>query len=177
MSRYLQADIWQRFIDLPRGAAASVQFHDMDWMKDSLNRLPRLARDLPRAVLHGDTHLGNLYEDADGTPGFFDHAALCGPSLVEVAYHIAGALDLADRKCWERALVRHYLDELVRHGIRAPDFDDAMRQYAAYLVLGYCIFLINEPCFQPEEFNTAYTARFSAAMIDNRTREVLRAIR
>lgn len=176
MKRYLQTEIWQHFIGLPRGAAASVRFHDMEWMQDSLDRLPRLAGGLPRCVLHGDTHLGNLYEESDGTPGFFDPAALCGPSMVEVAYHIAGAVDPMDRRRWEGALVRHYLDELARCGIDAPGFDEAMRQYAAYLALGYLIFLINESYFQPEEINTAYTARFSAAMIDNRTQDVLEGI-
>ena len=51
-----------------------------------------------------------------------------------------------------------------------------MRQYAAFLTLGYCIFIINEAHFQPEAINTAYTARFSAAMIDNGTLETLATI-
>lgn len=176
MKRYLQTDIWRHFIALPRGAAASVHFHDMAWMKETLDRLPRLAKDVPRCILHGDTHLGNLYEEPDGTPGFFDPGALCGPSMVEVAYHVAGALDPMDRRRWEGALVSHYLDELERCGVNSPRFDDAMQQYAAYLALGYLIFLINESYFQPEEINTAYTARFSAAMTDNGTLEVLEGI-
>lgn len=176
MQRYLQTDVWQHFINLPRGVAASVHFRDLGWMKDSLNRLPQLAAGLPRCVLHGDTHLGNLYEEADGTPGFFDLGATCGPSMVEATYHIACALDPLDRRRWEGSLVSHYLDELERHGIDRPAFDDAMRQYAAFLTLGYLIFLINESSFQPEAVNTVYTARFSAAMIDNRTLEVLQSI-
>lgn len=176
MKRYLEPVSWNRFVTSPRGAAASVYFHDMAWMQDALERLPQMARGMSRCILHGDTHLGNLYIDPNGTPGFFDPGSLRGPSLVEITYHIACALDPMDRRRWEGALVQHYLDELAGHGIARPDFDEAMQQYAAFLVLGYCIFLINEPVFQPEEINTAYTARFSAAMIDNRTLDVLKAI-
>lgn len=176
MGRYLEPLSWNRFVGSPRGAAASVYFHDLEWMKESLARLPKIAQGLPRCILHGDTHLGNLYIDPDGTPGFFDPGSLRGPSMVEVSYHIACALDPADRRRWEGALVRHYLDELAAQGVTPAGFDDAMRQYAAFLVVGYLIFLINEPVFQPEEINTAYTARFSAAMIDNRTVDVLKAI-
>ena len=54
--------------------------------------------------------------------------------------------------------------------------DDAMQQYAAFLALGYCIFLVNDTEFQTEAINTAYTARFGAAMLDNRTLEIIAAL-
>ena len=173
MKHYLQQDVWDSFVKLPRGAAASVHFHSREWMEASLDKLPRLARGMPRCLLHGDTHLGNLYEEQDGTPGFFDVGALQGPSMVEVTYHITGALDPMDRRRWQGALVAHYLNELSRCGIAPPAFDDAMEQFAAFMSLGYLIFLINASEFQPEEINTAYTARYSAAMIENDTIGVL----
>jgi hypothetical protein len=142
----------------------------------ALQRIAKLAERLPQAVLHTDTHLGNLYVDRDGTPGFFDSLTSRGPAMLEVTYHVGGALDTADRPRWEGALLRHYLDELSRNGVDAPSFDEAMRQFGAFLVYGYLVFLINETDYQSSAVNTAYTARFSAAMIDHDTIGLLAAI-
>lgn len=167
---------WEKWVNSPRGAAASVRFHDKRWMADALRKLVRFTAPMPKCVLHGDTHLGNLYIDPDGSPGFFDPQPHRGPGMYEVAYHVGGALDIADRRRWEGALVRHYLDELAREGVQIPGFDDAMHQYSAFLALGYCIFLLNDTEFQTEAINTAYTARFSAAMLENHTVEILAAM-
>ncbi len=173
MSQFFREEVWRAWVESPRGAAASVQFHDMGWMQQTLDKLVVFSRRYPKCLIHGDTHLGNLYVDPDGTPGFFDPQTHQSPAMYEVSYHLAGALDTADRRRWERPLVQHYLDELAANGVQAPDFDDAMHQYAAYLALGYCIFLVNDTEFQTEAVNTAYTARFSAAMLDNHTLEIL----
>lgn len=175
-NQYLVPEAWERFVRSSRGAAVSVRFHDRNWMNDALDRILTLSRRLPHSVLHSDTHLGNLYIDRDGTPGFFDMLPHRGPPMSEIAYHIPCALDLADRQRWEGALVRHYLDELERNGAEPPSFDEGMRQYGAFLARGYLIFLINEAYFQIEAINTAYTARFSAAMLDHNTIDLLNAV-
>jgi len=131
---------------------------------------------LPQAILHTDTHLGNLYIDRDGTPGFFDSLSSRGPAMLEVTYHVTCALDTADRPRWEGALVRHYLDELSRNGVDAPSFDEAMRQFGIFLAYGYLVFIINETYYQSSSVNTAYTARFSSAMLDHGTIGLLAAI-
>jgi hypothetical protein len=169
LAAFLEPETWARFVALPRGWAASIYFHDRAWMAEALERLRILSRELPQAVLHGDTHLGNLYVEPDGTPGFFDSVPHRGAAIGEVAYHLGGALDPIDRRSTERDLVRFYLDELQRHGVAAPPLEDAMRQYAAFLAFGFCIFMVNDAVWQPESINTAYTARFSAAMADNDT--------
>lgn len=172
----LTADMWNVYIGSPRGAAASVRFHDQAWMRGALDRMARFGATLPQALLHCDTHLGNLYVDRDGAPGFFDSLPVQAPPMKEVAYHLACALDTADRARWEHALVGHYLDALRRHGIDAPSFDDAMRQYGIFLAFAYSVFIVNAEIFQPEPVNTAYTARISAAMIDHDTIGLLNAI-
>lgn len=174
--QFFEGGRWEEWANSPRGAAASVRFHSKKWMAETLDKLVRYSAPLPKCVLHGDTHLGNLYVDPDGTPGFFDPQPHHGPGMYEVSYHIAGALDVADRKRWEGSLVQHYLDELTRNGVDAPKFDDAMHQYSAFLALGYCIFLVNDTEFQTEAINTAYTTRFSAAMLENNTLEILEAM-
>ena len=177
MDQYLaKPSEWQRFIAMPRGAATSVRFHDLDRMIAAFERLVAYSRTLPHCVIHGDTHLGNLYVDPDGSPGFFDSLPGRAPGMKEVSYHMTGALDVADRRAWDRALVQHYLDQLRAHGIDAPGFDEAWEQYVAFLLDGYIIFLLNESFYQPEAVNTAYAVRFSNAMIDHGTLDLLEAI-
>jgi Ecdysteroid kinase-like family len=173
MQRFFEPEIWERFVRSPRGAAASVQFHDLGWAVGAVDRLVSLADRLPRCVVHGDTHLGNLYEDPDGTPGFFDSQPHQAPPMVEVTYHLTCALDMPDRRRWERQLVQHYGEELARHGVEAPELANLMLQFGVFQAYGYMIFLVNESEFQPEAVNTAYTARFSAAMLDHGTKELL----
>jgi hypothetical protein len=177
LDQYLEPEVWQRFVASPRGAASSITFHDRKWMSDALDLMAVFGQNLPRSIIHGDTHLGNLYVEKDGTPGFFDSLTHRAPPMVEVTYHLVCALDTADRKRWEGSLVQHYLDELKACGVEPPGFDDAMHQFGVFLSFAYCIFIINDSVFQAEAVNTAYTARISAAMIDHRTKELLAKVK
>ncbi|MDE8652369.1 phosphotransferase [Novosphingobium album (ex Liu et al. 2023)] len=168
-AQILTPPVWQGFVQSARGAAASVRFHSLDWFLTALGKLSALGRTIPRVLVHGDTHLGNLYVDIDGEPGFFDSQPHVGPALCEVAYHVTGALDMADRHAHDRDLVAHYRQALAAEGIAPPPLDEMMRQFGCYLAFGYGIFLVNASDFQPEAINTAYTARFSAAMLDHDT--------
>jgi hypothetical protein len=160
---------WARFIGMPRGVAVAKRFQDRQWMLESWEKVVRYGQTLPYCVLHGDVHLGNLYIEADGTPGFLDTLASRGPGMLEVAYHVSAAVDVADRARWEGALVRHYLDRLAAHGVEPPAFDEAMRQYGIFLVYGHFIWITTESKYQPEAVNTANAARVSQAMLDHDT--------
>jgi hypothetical protein len=172
----LTPEVWQSYVDSARGAAASVRFHSLDWMTGVLEKLGRHSQSVPRALIHGDTHLGNLYIDTDGEPGFFDSLPHVAPAMAEIAYHISCALDPADRRAHDRALVEHYRRELVANGVNAPPIDELMHQFGLYLATGYLIFLLNASAFQPEAVNTAYTARFSSAMLDHDTIGLIAAL-
>ena len=172
----LTPEVWQGYVRSARGAAASVRFHDLEWMLFALRQLVKLSDRAPRTLLHGDTHLGNCYVDVDGVPGFFDAQPHHGPAMCEVAYHVTGALDPADRRGHERHLVAHYREALVAAGVDAPSLQEMMRQYGCLLAVGYCIFLLNAADFQPEAINTAYVARFSQAMLDHDTIGLIAAL-
>lgn len=162
-----QPEHWARFLRSPRGAATSQLFQDRDWMREAWRRLKHFAKQQTYCVLHGDIHLGNLYIARDGTPGFFDTLASRGPGLLEVSYHISASVDSAHRCRWEGALVQHYLDEIKRNGVEPPSFDQAMHQYAIFLVYGHFIWMTTESEYQTESVNTANAARVSAAMLDH----------
>lgn len=160
---------WARFMAAPRGVASSRHFQDREWLRNAWVKMVAYARKLPHCVLHGDVHLGNLYIEPDGTPGFLDTLASRGPGMLEVSYHISGSLDVADRPKWEGALVRHYLDELQRAGAPAPGFDEAMHEYAVFLLYGYFIWITTESHYQAEAVNTVNAMRSTMAMLDHDT--------
>jgi Phosphotransferase enzyme family len=170
---YLEPQRWQHYMAQPRGAAVAAKLRDRDWMQHALAALGACHRDWPVCLCHGDTHLGNLYEEADGTPGFFDAQVARGPWQLEVTYHLIGALDVGERRAHEQALLQHYLDELQSHGVTPPAFNEAWEAHKREVAYGLFIFLINETRFQTEAINTAYTARFGAAALDHDTHGLL----
>jgi fructosamine-3-kinase len=171
--RYLQPDKWQFYVESPRGASVSNAFHDREWMSNTLDRLGELAEGDPYCLIHGDTHNGNLYVDADGTPAFLDPTVARAPWWLEVSYHLGCTMDIGDRRRWEGALLMHYLDSLEHEGGPRIDFDHAWLRYRQGLAYGYWVFIINETKFQTESTNTAYAARFGAAMVDHDTKRLL----
>jgi hypothetical protein len=167
---------WKRFIDSPRGAATSVHYQDADWMNWAIGRIAALGQRTAHCVVDGDTHMGNLYIDKDGAPGFFDAMVHRAPPMLEITYMLVCGLDSLDRPKWERALVGHYLDELKRHGVQPPSFDEIMFQYGVFLANAYFVFIINESAFQTEAINTAYVARITSAMIEHDTLGLLKQV-
>ncbi|WP_254302512.1 phosphotransferase [Sphingobium chlorophenolicum] len=167
MRRYLAPDVWSHYMALPRGAAVSTRLHDREWMERALMTIGEIQRTQPRCLIHGDTHLGNLYILEDGTPGYFDAQVAQTAWHHEVSYHIVCAADLADRAAWERDLLRLYLDALERQGGPVLDRDTAWLDYRRSILWGLFIFLTNEVRFQTEAVNTAYAARFGQAALDH----------
>jgi hypothetical protein len=174
-TRYLAPDVWRHYMELPRGAAVSRVLQDRQWMADALEYLGSYHQQWPVCLCHGDTHLGNLYIEPDGKPGFFDAQVAKGPWQLEVTYHLIAALDIHDRRLWEKNLLRHYLRALAAHQVAAPSFESAWEAHRREIAYGLFIFLINETRFQTEAINTAYTARFGAAALDHQTFELTRA--
>jgi hypothetical protein len=151
-----------------------MQYRGLEWNRQALFYLEALFDKLPHCIVHGDLHLHNQYEDVDGTPGFFDMMPRREPPFFELCYALTCDLDPIDRRKWERSLVGHYVDELRRNGVE-QDFDLAMYHYALSLHHGHIWFIVNDPVWQSVRFNAANNSRFSAAMADNHTKELLDA--
>jgi hypothetical protein len=163
------ATIWQE--RMSQNAAASHHFRDFEWNRKAMLHIEALNDSLPNCIVHGDTHLGNHYEESDGTPGFFDPMPRREPAYFELCYCITAGLDPYDRRNWERSLVGVYLDELARNGVKL-DFDQTMYYYALFLHQGFTWFIINDPIWQTPAFNTVHVWRFCSAMMDNRSKEL-----
>jgi hypothetical protein len=172
-ANFLESGEWETYCDAPRGTACAAAFLDLDWVLRSLELGAKMCEELPNVLVHGDTHLGNLYFEQDGSPGFFDALPRREPAMVEVAYHVVNALDPLVRRANDRDLVAHYREELLSCGVKAPSLGDLMHQYAEFLHFGFITFLINRSEWQTESFNTAHTARYNLAMLDNGTRALV----
>jgi hypothetical protein len=158
---------YAKFIALPRCQAAPLVMQDYDWIKRYIAYAAAMSNAIPNCVIHGDTHLSNLYEESDGTPGFFDSLARREPGISEATYHICNALDPMQRRRHERDLVAHYRAQLIQHGVSMPSLWEVMHQYTTFLSLNLITFFVNPTYYQTEAFNTAHAVRAIMAIIDN----------
>jgi hypothetical protein len=164
---FTDEEYYTNFATLPRIQACPAKFHDYAWLKRYISYCAKMSEELPNCVIHGDTHLGNLFEETDGTPGFFDSLARQEPGISEATYHICNALDPMDRRKHERDLVAHYRNELVERGIAMPSLWEVMHQYTTFLSLNLITFFVNPTYYQTESFNTAHAVRAAMAILDN----------
>lgn len=80
---------------------------------------------LPRTLIHSDVHLKNWYVAAHEVMGLNDWQCSCkGNGARDIAYAISTAFEPEDRRRWEQALIRHYLDGLRACGATPPGFDE-----------------------------------------------------
>ena len=135
----------------------------------------------PRTVVHGDPHVGNLFDDR-GRTGFLDWGILhVGTPLRDVGYFLCMALAIEDRRRHERDLLRHYLDARARRGGIAIGFDaawSAHRLHAAYTVVASCQIVTFPANASPARrvFSEAFLARAEAAIADLEARAALREL-
>jgi aminoglycoside phosphotransferase (APT) family kinase protein len=123
-------------------------------------------------VLHGDPHTGNVYLDAQDRGCFFDFETIqTGNWAQDVAYHLASALTIGDRRAHERELVRHYLSELAAGGAPAPDFDEGWELYRRSFTHGYLFWVITKIRGRDEVL--AHMPRLAAAIEDHDTYRLL----
>ena len=132
------ADILVNF-DGPIGAGVPAEVRDAQRLVDSLGWLAKDVIDAdPWSVIHGDAHVGNLYLDAARRPSFLDWQMVQrGPWYLDVGYHLASALTVADRRRSEQDLVRHYLESLTFAGVQAPSLDEAWLGVRRGIIYGF----------------------------------------
>ena len=128
----------------PIGAGVPVEMRDAQRLVDAFHILAAAApKESPWSVIHGDAHVGNLYLDGEGRPSFVDWQMVQrGPWYLDVGYHLASALTVADRRKSEQDLVRHYLDELSAAGVRAPSLADAWQGVRRGIIYGFFLWAI-----------------------------------
>jgi hypothetical protein len=145
---------------------------------DDGERLHHLWHDGPKTVIHGDTHIGNLFLDGDRC-GFLDWGIInVGVTMREVGYFLTMAMDPPDRRAHERELIRLYLAARRANGGRDITFDDAWaqhRRHAAYTVPASCQIVVFPEGISERRriFSEAFLARAEAAIADLEALEAL----
>jgi Ecdysteroid kinase-like family len=165
----LDTERFASFATAPRGAAMPRVLLDPPRIRAAHAAMRAAHKGQATVINHGDMHLGNLYVDADGTPGFLDAQPRRGAWSIDVSYFLTAGLDLVDRRRWEGALIEHYLSSLKALGVTPPSFDEAWAAYRRDVVWGLLIWMLNGSQFQTEANNTAAATRFAMAMIDHDT--------
>jgi phosphotransferase family enzyme len=125
----------------------------------------------PATVIHGDPHLGNLFDD-HGRVGFLDWGVINVTTPIrDAGYFITMAMQVEDRRAHEEELLRHYLEVRVAKGGAPISFDDAWfahRLHALYCVAAACQIVTFPENAPPRRkvFAAAFLARVEAALAD-----------
>jgi hypothetical protein len=154
-----------------RGDALPDAIRDGPRLYAALGRMAERAESLGYCFVHGDAHAGNVWEGPDGV-GLVDWQVLQrGHWSIDVAYHVAAALDVGDRRRSERDLLRHYLERLKFHGGPQIDFDTAWPQYRAAVPYGFFMWSITMRVDPP--IIVEFVTRLGTAIADHESYELL----
>jgi hypothetical protein len=131
------AEIRRNFEGAP-GVGVPADMRDPQQLVDAFAALGAQQSAAGWTVIHGDMHVGNTFLDGDGHPALVDWQLVQhGHWSIDVAYHIASALEPAERAVAERDLLQHYLDGLRSQGASAPTFDVAWGEYRRAMPYGF----------------------------------------
>jgi len=160
----IDSEGWEHWVAQPRGSAVPSEYRTREAIRAAYSRLWELERQSPPCLLHGDPHLGNMFFEPDGTPGFLDwQRVMQGDWAHDVAYFLISALEPKDSEAHEQELLSRYLGRRAEFGAPPMDFDRAFLAYRRQAVHGL-VWVINPLTMQPEEVNTANAQRFGAAV-------------
>jgi hypothetical protein len=120
------------------GVGVPDELRDAQRLVDAFNMLGARPPGTGWTVIHGDMHVGNTFLDGKGRPALIDWQLVQhGHWSIDVAYHIASALEPGERASAERDLLRHYLDRLASLGATPPPFDVAWDEYRRAMPYGF----------------------------------------
>lgn len=141
IERPLRSEIGPRLIE------QALQMYGSD-MSETFTGLARLFIDHHEAVndlweegettlIHGDAHMGNLFQDGT-TIGFLDWAVLGrGPGMRDVSYTLCNSFTPELRRSEERGLIEIYRDTLIEAGVEAPDLESLWRRHRLHAVYSW----------------------------------------
>jgi phosphotransferase family enzyme len=169
---YIGDEVLDDLLRGPRAEGFPDSMRDAARLKAGMFALADRHEGKPRTLVHADLHLGNLYRAADGRIGFIDWQNYeFGHWSMDVAYHLATALQPSVRAESEGDLLEYYLAQLADHGGPVMTAEEAWEDYRAALLYGYFLWGITrrvEPRITQE-----LTQRLGHAVRDHSSLEVL----
>ncbi len=165
MASIFPIDRLQELLDDGRGPDLPAVLRDAAVLQAAMARTAAVP---PTCVLHGDTHSGNAYVDADGRVCWLDwQVTQRGHWSIKVSYHLGTVLDIETRRRHEAELLQHYLDELGSLGVDAPSFDEAWERYTLGFTWGYFLWVITR--ISSRAVVLIHIPRLGAALTDHDT--------
>lgn len=141
--RWVSVEALQDLLDGPRGDGLPAHIRSAANLGAAMRALAPRDAARPQFLIHGDTHAGNIFRDADGRTGLIDWQLLQrGGWALDVAYHICAVLPVEVAEREERKLLDHYLAVMRGHGADMPEGEDAWRQYREAVIYGYYLHAI-----------------------------------
>lgn len=119
-------------------------------------------------LVHGDCHGGNLFFEADSSPGFLDwQCTFPGTPGHDHAEMLLSSLTIDDRRANERDLIAHYRKELVARGVEdAPSFDSLFLSYRQNIMHMMASSVMNPYDMQTQEVTDTTARRSLQAALD-----------
>lgn len=162
----ISADRITELMSGERGEPLVPELRQGDTIFAGIAALAEREKSLPKVFVHGDSHGGNVYQTAQGEIGLIDWQVLTrGHWSVDVAYHIAAALDIEDRRANEANLLDHYLERLAAHGGKLPTREDAWKLYRESFPYGLLMWGMTQRV-EPQIVNR-FVARLGTATMDH----------
>lgn len=163
----LEKDYFDRCMAMDRCREITGPYRDRERVKAGLRMQWKRSLEIAQCFSHGDAHLGNMYFETDGSPGFLDWQGWqSGPYMHDVAYSIIGGLDVEDRRANDRDLLQHYRAQLVANGVQdPPDSEELWQAYRRHAMHGF-MWAFTPVEMQAEEICTAEGHRFGVAVRD-----------
>jgi aminoglycoside phosphotransferase (APT) family kinase protein len=165
MADIFPIELLQSLLDDGRGPDVAPELRSAANVAEAMRRTG--AHEIT-CVIHGDTHSGNSYLDADGRACWLDWQVVQrGNWATDISYHPATVLDIEDRRAHEAALLGHYLRELESLGAPALSWDAAWEQYRRSFAYGYFLWVITR--ISSRDVVLIHIPRLAAALSDHDT--------
>jgi hypothetical protein len=135
----------------------------------SIERLERR----PHTLTHYDMHVGNWYITADQRMGLTDWSMRFGHWSADLTYMLLSALEIEDRRSWERDLLVRYRERLRQHSVpEVPSTEEIWDEYRrqAFHPLYFWLTTIGagvlQPDMQPDSISLINLKRMGQALVD-----------
>jgi aminoglycoside phosphotransferase (APT) family kinase protein len=162
------------------GRLAPAVRHNVARIHAHRRQLERWWATPPLTLIHGDSHVGNLYFE-DGRAGLLDWQVVQrGQGIRDVAYFAINSLEVEDRRSWEDELLDLYRETLAEAGIAGPgtgrdELRERYRGHALYVWISASVTAAT-PGLQPEAVGRRAVERCNAALEDLRSFQLLDAV-
>ncbi|MFA5523779.1 MAG: phosphotransferase [Tissierellales bacterium] len=159
----IPARLYKRYDEVWPKTIASAEKHDQ----------------LPQTFIHNDVHLKNWYCMPNDVMGLSDwQCATTGHWSRDLAYTIATACTIEERRNWEKDLIAYYLEKMAEGGATGISFDETWNHYRQQMlsVLTWWTITLAPtdviPDMQPRDITLQFIKRIATAMDDLDTMDV-----